>query len=67
MPMKNFYIRENQYELIPMTNALMVVILEVTVTKLSKRFPRLIVMALGAFIYAGGVTLVSLTSGFLGF
>jgi len=64
---QNFNILENQYGLIPMTNALMVVILQVSVTKFSKCYQPLLMMALGAFLYASGVTSIAFAMGFWGF
>jgi MFS family permease len=64
---QNYGILENQYGLIPMTNAIMVVIMQVSVTRFSKRYQPLLMMALGAFFYAGGVTSVALATDFWGF
>ncbi len=64
---QNYGVLENQYGLIPMTNALMVVILQVTVTRISKRYQPLLIMSLGAFLYAAGVTSVAIANNFWGF
>jgi MFS family permease len=64
---ENFGLTEAQYGLIPMTNALMVVTLQVLVTRRSKQLPPLWVMSLGSLLYAAGVTSVGLWSGFWGF
>lgn len=64
---ENFQVLESQYGLIPMTNALMVVLLQVFVTRVTKRrFPPLM-MALGAFFYAAGVGSIAMGDGFLDF
>jgi MFS family permease len=63
----NFGISERQYGLIPTTNALMVVFLQVGVTMISKRFPPLRVLAVGALFYTIAVSLVAVGTGFWGF
>lgn len=63
----HFNIQESQYGLIPTTNALMVVFLQVSVTKFAKRRPPLYMMALGSLFFALGVGSVSLGQGFWGF
>ncbi|MBU0511012.1 MAG: MFS transporter [Chloroflexi bacterium] len=64
---QNFQVLESQYGLIPMTNALMVVLFQVFVTRVTKRrFPPLM-MALGAFFYAAGVGSIAMGDGFLDF
>jgi MFS family permease len=64
---QNFGVMENQYWLIPTTNALMVVFFQVSVTQLTKRFPPLSMLALGAFFYAVGVGSVVLGHSFWAF
>jgi predicted MFS family arabinose efflux permease len=64
---QNYGILERQFGFIPMTNALMVVVLQVAVTKRSKQYRPLGVMSLGALLYAGGVSSVALASSFKGF
>lgn len=64
---QQFNIPENQYGLIPSTNALMVVLFQITITKFTKRYRPLHMMALGMFFYAIGTGLVSLSNGFWGF
>jgi MFS family permease len=64
---QNYGILENQYGFIPMTNALMVVILQVYVTRVSKNYNSHLMLGLGAFLYAGGVTSVAFSNGFWGF
>jgi len=63
----NYGILESQYGLIPMTNALMVVILQVWVTRRTKTFKPHFMLGLGAFLYACGVTSVAFAEGFWGF
>jgi MFS family permease len=64
---QDFGIPEKLYGLIPTTNALMVVLLQVLVTRSVRRFPQERVMALGAAFYAAGAGLVALAGGFWGF
>jgi MFS family permease len=64
---QNYGILENQYGFIPMTNALMVVSMQVGITKISKRYKPVLVMALGAFLYSVGVASVAVATDFLGF
>ena len=64
---QNYHILENQYGLIPMTSALMVVLLQVGVTRISKRFRPLRMLTAGATLYALGVTSVAFAEGFWGF
>jgi MFS family permease len=52
---QNYGVLENQYGLISATNALMVVLFQVGVTRITKRYPPLPVLATGALIYALGV------------
>lgn len=63
----NFNIPENRYSLIPTTNALMVVLFQVFVTRRSKQFPPLTVMVTGALLYAIGVGMVFFARNMLGF
>lgn len=63
----NFGILENQYGLIPMTNALMVIFFQLPVTKQTKRFAPLPVLAFGALFYAAGVGGVALARDFWAF
>lgn len=62
-----YNVPENQYGFIPTTNALMVVFLQVFVTRFTKRFNPLPVMAVGTFFYALGVGSVALGHSFIGF
>ena len=63
----NFGLSERQYGLIPTTNALMVVFLQIYITQFTKRRPPLRVIAIGAFFYAVGLASVALGRGFWGF
>jgi MFS family permease len=63
----NYGISERQYGLLPTTNALMVVFLQVAVTQVAKRFKQLQVLAVGALFYAVAVFSISLGSNFWGF
>lgn len=63
----NFGLPESQYGLIPMTNALMVVTLQIPITQWTKRQNPLVMMALGAFFYAVGVSSVAFGAGFWSF
>ena len=63
----NYNIMEDQYGFIPMTNALMVVILQVYVTRVSKHYRPHLMLGSGAFLYACGVTSVAFANGFWGF
>ncbi len=62
-----FNVPKSLYGFIPTTNALMVVILQVFVTKVTKRFKPLPVMMLGTFFYSLGVGSVALGHSFIGF
>jgi MFS family permease len=64
---QQYNIPENKYGLIPSTNALMVVLFQLRMTKLTKRFSPMRMMALGMFFYGIGVGMVALSSGFWGF
>ena len=63
----NYGISESQYGFIPMTNALMVVLLQIPITAVTKRYPPLNAMFFGALLYAMGVSSIALGSGFWGF
>ena len=64
---RNYQVPESQYGFIPMTNALMVVFLQVAVTQMTKRRPPLRMLALGTLLYAIGVGSVALGTGFWSF
>jgi MFS family permease len=57
----------SQYSLIPTTNALMVVFLQIYVTRITKRYRPLPVMLAGAIFYTLGVGTVALGTSFSGF
>jgi MFS family permease len=63
----NFGIPENLYGWIPTTNGLMCVFVQYPVTRLTRRYRTLSVLAIGMFIYSLGVGSVALMSGFWGF
>ena len=63
----NFNIAESQYGLIPTTNALMVVLLQVAVTQVSKRFPPFKVLIIGALLYTAAVASVAVGHSFWAF
>ncbi len=63
----NYGISESQYGFLPTTNALMVVLFQYLVTKVTRRYPPVYMIALGAFIYAASAATVSLAAGFGGF
>ena len=64
---QNYGVPESLYGLIPTTNALMVVFLQLPVTSFTKRFLPRRVMAMGALFYSLGTGLVVLGRGFIGF
>ncbi len=64
---ENFGIAENIYGLIPTTNALMVVFLQLFVTRKTSTYAPLGIMFLGTLIYGIGVGSVALGTGFWGF
>ena len=61
---QNYQIPENQYGWIPTTNALMIVIFQVGVTKITKRFRTLPVLACGALFYSLAVLSIARGSSF---
>jgi MFS family permease len=62
-----FGIPESRYGLIPTTNALMVVFFQVFTTKITRKYPPLLVMALGSLLYAIGVGSIALGGSFIAF
>ena len=62
-----FGVPESQYGFIPTTNALMVVFLQIFVTRITKRYRPLPVMMVGTIFYALGVGSVALGRSFIGF
>ena len=63
----NFGLPESAYGWIPTTNALMCVFVQYMVTRVTRRYATLPVMAVGMLIYAVGVGSVALMYGFWGF
>ena len=63
----NYGLTENIYGLIPTVNAVMVVFLQVFVTRKTTKYNPLSIMALGTLLYGIGVGSVALGSGFWGF
>lgn len=63
----NFGLPENLYGLLPTTNAIMVVVFQVMVTRVTRKHRTLPVMAVGTAFYALAAYAVSLFSGFWGF
>lgn len=64
---QNFGLLESQYGLIPTTNAVMVITLQIFVTHLSKRYPTLLVMTVGSLLYSLAVGSIFFGQGFWGF
>jgi MFS family permease len=64
---QNYQLSERLYGLIPTTNALMVVLFQLPVTQVVKRYPILHALAVGSLFYAIGVGSVALGQGFWGF
>jgi MFS family permease len=62
-----YNVPESQYGFIPTTNALMVVFLQIFVTRLTKRYRPLPVMMIGTLFYTLGVGSVALGHSFIGF
>jgi len=62
-----FSVPENVYKWIPATNAIMVVVFQQFITRLTRRRPPLLVLAVGSFFYAFAVGGVGLSTGFFGF
>lgn len=61
---QNFGIPENQYGWLATTNALMVILFQMPVTSVSKKYPNLSVLIVGAMIYSLAVTSVAFGRGF---
>ncbi len=64
---QQFNVPENQYGLIPSTNALMVVLFQLPVTRITRRLRPFYMMALGMVFYGIGTGMVALSNGFWGF
>ncbi len=63
----NFGLIESQYGWIPTTNAIMCVFVQYFVTRITRRYRALPVLAVGMLIYALGTGSVALMNGFWGF
>jgi len=61
---QNFSIPESQYGWIATTNAVMVVLFQIPITRVSKRYPNLSVLITGAIFYTLAVTSVAFGQGF---
>jgi MFS family permease len=64
---QNYQIPESMYGWIPTTNALMVVTLQLSVTKITKRHQTLPVLATGAVFYTIAASSIIIAGGFWGF
>ncbi len=64
---KNYGLTESMYGLIPTTNALMVVLLQIPITQITRRYKVLPVLMVGATLYALGVGSVAFGDGFSAF
>jgi MFS family permease len=63
----NYGLSENLYGLIPTANAVMVVLLQLYVTRRTSRYRPLAVMAVGTLFYGLGVGSIAFATGFWGF
>lgn len=63
----NYGLSENLYGLIPTANAVMVVLLQLYVTRRTSRYRPLAVMAIGTLFYGLGVGSIAFATGFWGF
>lgn len=63
----NFGLSETLYGLIPTVNAVMVVLLQLFVTRRTSRFRPLVIMAVGTLFYGLGVGSIAFATGFWGF
>ena len=64
---ENYGVPESQYGFIAATNAVMVVFLQMYITKITKEKRPLLIMALGALFYAFGVASIALATSFISF
>ncbi len=64
---ENYSVPMQMYGFIPTTNAIMVVTLQLFITRITKRYPTLSVVTVGAFFYMAAVGMVSFMNGFWGF
>jgi MFS family permease len=63
----NYGMTESMFGFLPTTNALMVVLFQFLVTRFTRRFKPVYMVALGAFVYACSALSVAFGSGFWGF
>jgi len=63
----NYGISETLYGFLPTTNALMVVLFQYLVTRVTRRFPPVTMVALGALVYSLAAGSVALANSFVGF
>lgn len=64
---QNYGVQENQYGLIPTTNALMVVFFQLSFTRVTKRHPPLMAIGVGSLFYALSMFGISQGTGFWAF
>lgn len=64
---QNYHVPESQYGLIPTTNAIMVVTLQMAFTRVTKRYSPLPVLMIGALFYTMATGSVAVGQGFWGF
>lgn len=63
----NYNVPESLFSFIPTTNAIMVVTIQYLVTRFTKRFPPLLMLALGAFFYASATLTIAFGRDFWAF
>ena len=61
---QNYHVPESQYGLIPTTNAIMVVTLQMAFTQVTKRYSPLPVLMIGALFYTMATASVAVGQGF---
>ena len=64
---QNYGIQESRYSWIPTTNALMVIFLQVGITRITQKYPETKVMPVGAAFYPVAMILVAISGSFWGF